>query len=179
MATAAAPVVLFMINAAARPFRPYLITPIDRPSTFNDDLAITSFRPTKHVWSGEPRRGAAFRATDATSIPGHVAKGVGPEFFLSEDIPLREEIREAMDFTGPPLPQPPPTIASGVLCENRLKRAELVVGHDTSLPHKWYRKSGHRIQSATAKFTFIAMMSLMAQFNIGWESGYRGSIGDS
>ena len=40
-------------------------------------------------------------ATDAMSIPDHVMKGLDLEFFLAKDIPLPEEIPEAMDFMLP------------------------------------------------------------------------------
>ena len=89
----------FMINATARPFRPDIVPPIVRPVTFNDDLTLGSFRPSKHVWSGEQRRDVAMRVTDASSIRDHVMKGLDLEFFLAKDIPLPDEIGESMNFT--------------------------------------------------------------------------------
>ena len=77
---ASAATALYMINATARPFRPDLIPPLARPTSFNDDLSLGSFRPSKHVWSGEQRRGISMHVADAISIPDHVMKGLGLEF---------------------------------------------------------------------------------------------------
>ena len=105
------------------------------------------------------------RATDAISFPDHVMKGIDLEFCLAKDTTLPGEIHEAMDFM-----LSTPLSLQVDFWEGQLKRAKLVVGQAADLQQKWYRKVDPRIQSATGKFNFIDMMSLMAQFNLGGAS---------
>ena len=157
--------VLFMINATVRPFRPDIVPPLVRPATFNDDLTLGSFRPSKHVWSGEQRRGVAMHVTDASSIQDHVMKGLDLEFFLAKDIPLPEEISDAMSFM-----LSTPLSLQVDFWADQLKRVRLLVDQAADLQQKWYQKVDPRIHSATGKFNFIAMMSLMDQYNLGGKS---------
>ena len=90
----------FMVKAAVLPFRPAVIPPMQRPVTFDDDLCLGSFRPSKLVWSGEQRRGIATHITDASSIEDHVFKAMDQDFFLAKDIPLPGEINEALTFAA-------------------------------------------------------------------------------
>ena len=165
---ASAASVLFMINATALPFRPDLTPPLARPTTFNDDLSLGPFRPRKHVWSGEQRRGIAMHVADAISIPGHVMKGLGLEFFLAKDIPLPEEISEAISFMLSTLLSP-----QADFWTDQLARVRLVVEQASDLQREWYQKVDPRIHCAAGKFNFIAMMSLMDQFNMGGKAWLR------
>ena len=54
--------------------------------------------------------------------------------------------------------------------EGQLKRVKLLVDQAADLQQKWYQKADPRIHSATGKFNFISMMSLMGQYNIGGKS---------
>ena len=135
-----------MINATARPFRPDIVPPIVRPATFNDDLTIGSILPSKHVWSGEQRRGVAMHVVDATSIRDRVLRGLGIEFFLAKDIPLPGEINEAMTFM-----LSTPLSLRVEFWEDQLKRVKLVVDQAADLQRKWYQKVDPRTQSATGE----------------------------
>ena len=53
---------------------------------------------------------------------------------------------------------------------DQLARVKLVVEQASDLQREWYQKVDPRIHSATGKFNFIAMMSLMDQFNMGGKS---------
>ena len=54
--------------------------------------------------------------------------------------------------------------------EGQLKRVKLLVDQAADLQQKWYQKADPRIHSATGKFNFISMMSLMGQYNLGGKS---------
>ena len=152
----------FMINATVRPFRPACIPPMTRPPSFNDDLTLGSFRPSKLVWSGEQRRGVSMLISDASSISDHVMKSLDLEFFLAKDIPLPVETLTAMEFT---LATPFPLQVD--FWQDQLQRVKLVVEQASDLQNEWYSKVDQRIHTATGKVNFIAMMSLMDQFGMG------------
>ena len=52
----------------------------------------------------------------------------------------------------------------------RLKRVKLVVDQAADLQQKWGRKVDPRTQSPTGEFNFVAMLSLVGQYNIGGKS---------
>ena len=162
VAPASAASVQFMISATVRPFRPDLLPPLVRPQSFNDDLNLGSFRPSRHVWSGEQRRGIATHVTDAVAIADHVMKSLDMDFFLAKDIPLPEEISAAMTFM-----LSTPLSLQADFWKDQLARVKQVVEQAKDIQAKWYQQVDPSIISATGKCNFIAMMSLMGQFNLG------------
>ena len=136
--------VLYMIQAAARPFNPDIIPPLARPTSFNDDLHIGPFRPSKLAWSGEQRRGIAMHVNDAASIEGHVMKAMFLEFFRAKDISLPREIETAMDQ----MISTPVSLQVGFRRE-QIDRVKKVVEDAAALHADWYSKTDSRIQPAT------------------------------
>ena len=162
---ASAASVAYMINATVRPFRPHIMPPLVRPETFNDDLIMGPFRPSKHVWSGE-QRGGGGHARDRRHVnPGPCHERVGPRILPSQGHPLTRRNSRSYGFHAPH-----PLSLQVDFWKDQLNRAKLVVGQAYDLQQKRYQKVGPRIQSATGKFNFIAMMSLMGQVHTGGKS---------
>ena len=69
-----------------------------KPASYNDDLYMESFRPTRAIWPGEQRNGIPFNIPDATSHSGHVRKALGKPFRLSNPAPLPADLSDAVRY---------------------------------------------------------------------------------
>ena len=67
-----------------------LPSPYQRPS-YDDDIRLGSFRPSRYAWAGEQRMGIAMNIDDSDSTDDHIRKEGDADFSLSGKIPLRQE----------------------------------------------------------------------------------------
>ena len=74
------------------------LPPLSDPGTANDDLRLTSLRPSRYIWGGEQRNGVRMHIDDATSIEDHVANAVNQDFLLARSITLPTEVGDSLSF---------------------------------------------------------------------------------
>ena len=73
----------FIEKARIDPFESSKIPVITRPKSYNHDLELKSFTPSRYTWSGEQRKGLTCHITNSADAVGHMRKAMGLEFFLS------------------------------------------------------------------------------------------------
>ena len=88
----------FRETARLKPFTPGEIPPCIRPNSYNNDLELGSFTPSKYTWAGEQRRGVVCHVTDSSDPMDHTRKAMDIEFFLAKPIPLPAEIKASLSF---------------------------------------------------------------------------------
>ena len=69
------------------------------PGLANDDLRLSSFRPSRYIWGGEQRKGVLMHIEDATSIDDHINKAVNQDFLLARSIPLPPEVGDSLSLS--------------------------------------------------------------------------------
>ena len=158
----------FMVRAAVLPFRTSVLPPVARPVSFNDDLLLSSFRPSKLVWSGEQRRGIMMHISDAASIEDRVFKAIDQDFFLPKDIPLPGEIADALTFT-----MNTPLEIQVDFWREQLDRVQVLVDKAEEQQAFWYSQTPVTISHATGKFKFLAFTTLMDQYGLGGRNWMR------
>ena len=72
----------FRRDANLRPFEVVPIPTCTRPESYNIDLKLAPFTPSRYTWSGEQRKGAVRHITDSTDRVGHARRETGLEFTL-------------------------------------------------------------------------------------------------
>ena len=65
------------------------------PGLANDDLRLSSFRPSRYIWGGEQRRGVLMHIDDATPIDDHINKAANQDFLLDRSTPLPPEVDDS------------------------------------------------------------------------------------
>ena len=88
----------FSNGASMRPFHPGSIPTCNRPTSYNSDIEIGSFRPRKYTWAGEQRKGAICHIIDSIDRIGHTRREMGLDCFLAKPAPLPEEINRPIEF---------------------------------------------------------------------------------
>ena len=77
----------------------------DRPTSYNDDLRLGSFRPIRYTWAGEQRKGISTHIADSSPIEGHIKKATESDFSLAKEIPLPPEVLRSLDIVARSNPQ--------------------------------------------------------------------------
>ena len=77
----------FMQKAQIRAFDPNWIPPCVRPESYNNDLEMASFMPSRYTWAGEQRKGMVCHITDSKDPVDHTRKAMGLEFFIAKEVP--------------------------------------------------------------------------------------------
>ena len=88
----------FKTRAQIKPFDNGRIPACTKPASYNNDLELGTFTPSKFTWAGEQRKGLDCHITNSTDTEGHTRKALDLEFFLSKPVPLPGEIRESLEF---------------------------------------------------------------------------------
>ena len=88
----------FIKNATIGAFDPGWIPPCTRPESFNNDLEMASFMPSRYTWAGEQRKGMVFHITDSIGPADHTRKAMGLEFSIAKAAPLPSEVTTSLDF---------------------------------------------------------------------------------
>ena len=99
---------------------------------------------------------------NASSMEDHVLKALGQEFYLSKEIPLPEETTDSLRVVT----ALPTTVLKSFWTE-QLDRVRTIVADSAITQQKWWNATPDKIKSATGKFRYIPMMTLMDQLNLG------------
>ena len=69
-----------------------------RPDSYNNDLELASFIPSRYTWAGEQRKGTICHITDSKDPVGHTKKAMGLEFAIEKEAPLPSEVKASLEF---------------------------------------------------------------------------------
>ena len=128
----------------------------------NDDLKLTSYRPSRLVWAGEQRRGVNLTIEDATSPENHVDRAMGLEFFLAADIPLPSEIPPALEFINK---NDPGNLKA--FWPSQLGKLSLLVEKCAPAQTIWDASKPESIKGTGGELKTVALLQLMRNKDLG------------
>ena len=138
------------------------LPPLTDPGLANDDLRLTSFRPSRYIWGGEQRRGVLMHIDDATSVDDHINKAVNQDFLLARSIPLPDEVNESLVFISNTKPR-----HLRAFWDLQLKRVNHWVRLTDGIQQIWDATTSPSIKSATGKLKSVAISALLDNFDLG------------
>ena len=138
------------------------LTSPDKPTSFNDDLRIGSFRPIRYTWAGEQRKGIAMHIMGASSIDGHLRKATKADFFLPKEIPLPPEVARSVRIIAESGPK-----ALRAWWELQLDRVKGIVNCAADLQTMWNDAAPTSIKSATGRLQRVAHSFILKTFDLG------------
>ena len=153
---------LFMDKASLGDIDITGLPPLRDPGFANDDLRLTSFRPSRYIWGGEQRRGVLMHIDDASSIDDHINKAVNQDFLLARSIPLPDEVNESLSFIANTKPSHLRTFWN-----HQLKRVAHWVDLTNGIQRIWDCSTSPSIRSATGKLKSVAISALLDNFDLG------------
>ena len=133
----------------------------DKPTSFNDDLRLGSFRPSRYTWAGEQRKGIAMHI-EASSIDDHLQKAIRADFFLSKEIPLPPEVIKSIGVIANSDPR-----ALRAWWKLQLARVKGVVNCAADLQEIWNNSTPDYIKTSTGKLQTVALAFLLRTFDLG------------
>ena len=78
----------FVKNSFLRPFEVGSIPTCTRPDSYNNDLELAPFTPSRYTWAVEQRKGMVCHVTDSRDPMDHIRKAMGLEFPLAKPVRL-------------------------------------------------------------------------------------------
>ena len=154
--------VKFMERAKIKKFEKGAIPPCHKPTSYNNDLELGTFIPSKYTWSGEQRKGLDCHITDSTSIDDHTRKAMDLEFFLAKPVPLPDEIKDSVEFIRN-------ARTEDVLdfWTNQLATVREVVQEAESTQKQWDDQMPNKGQRRPPTLKTVALLHLMKNFGLG------------
>ena len=153
---------LFIKAAELRPFSNIGLSGGEKPDTYNNDLFLSSFRPSKYTWEGEQRKGATCHIQNSTSIPGHVRKAVDMEFFTSKEVPMTDEIRNSIAFIAKIDRQ-----NAEDFWTSQLGKIRKIVNDAEPTQRVWEMRRPKELSGTPSPLRTVALAHLMGNFDIG------------
>lgn len=134
----------------------------DRPTSYNDDRRLGSFRPIRYTRAGEQRQGIATYIDDASSIDDHLRKSIEADFSLSQEIPLPSEVARSIRIVDGSS-----HMALRAWRKLQLDRAMGLVNSAADLQEFWNFPTPASIRSATGRLHTVALALLLKAFDLG------------
>ena len=154
----------FMKNATIPIFSAEGLPSPHRPKSYNDNLRLGSFRPSRYTWAGEQRKGLNTFIEDSSSIEDHINKAVQSDFFLAKEIPLPPEVVKSLSIVARSDPQ-----ALRAWWKLQLEKVRGVVRDASDLQAIWNNATPSSIKPATGKLQTVAIAFLLGNFDLGGE----------
>ena len=79
----------------------------DRHTSYNDELRLGPFHPSRYTRADEQMKGVTMHIDDASSIDGHIRKAIDAEFSLSNQIPLPSDVSRSIRIVAESNPMAP------------------------------------------------------------------------
>ena len=152
----------FKVRAQIRPFESEKIPPCLKPTSYNNDLELGTFTPSKFTWAGEQRKGLDCHITDSTDIEDHTRKAMDLEFFLAKPVPLPDEIRESLEFI-----KGAETADISEFWTNQLMMVRKIVDDAKLTQQQWEDLIPNKEHRRPPSLRTVALLHLMKNFDLG------------
>ena len=155
--------ILSFTDDAAIPIFPAVGIPSpDRLPSYNDELRLGSFLPSRYTWAGEQRKGISMHIKDSSPSEGHARKSVESDFSLANEIPLPPEALRSIDIVAYSNPQ-----AVRACWGIQFERVKGVVRGAADLQTIWGNATPASIRSGDGRLRTVAMAFLLKTFDLG------------
>ena len=149
-------------RAQAKTFEAGMIPPRPRQLSYNNDLELGAFSPSKFTWAGEHRKCLTCRITDSKGPAGHTFKAMGLEFCLAKPVPLPGEIRESLEFA-----QWADNHVVSQFSTDQLAKVRKIADDAKTTQQQWEGRIPNKGQRRPPPFRTASLIRIMVNFGIG------------
>ena len=158
----------FKMRAQIKPLDSGRIPACVKPASYNNDLELGTFTPSKFTWAGEQRKGLDCHITESTDIDDHTRKALDLEFFLSKPVPLPAEIRESLEFI-----RGAETNDVADFWTKQLMMVRKVVDDAKTIQQQWEDQIPNKEDRRPPSLRTVALLHLMKNFDLGGDRWIR------